>query len=80
MSYEPPGRTVEDSTLHPHGLVCKLGTWYLVATAPAGLRTYRVSRVRSVLVTDEPVEHPADFDLAATWADVRRRLSTRPAP
>lgn len=77
VSYEPPGRPAEYRRLHPHGLVCKRGVWYLVATAPGGLRTYRISRVRSVVVTGDPVERPPGFDLATTWAGVQRRLSDR---
>ncbi len=81
VTYEPPGRPAEDRQLHPHGLVCKRGVWYLLATAPNGLRTYRLTRVRSVETTDMPVERPADFDLAAAWAGVQQRLSARiPVP
>ena len=81
LRYEPPGRPAEDRRLHPHGLVNKRGVWYLLATAPAGLRTYRLSRVRSVAVTDDAAERPAGFDLAEAWAGVRRRLSARsPVP
>src|SRR5690606_24929580 len=50
-------------TVHPLGLVSKTSVWYLVAGTDAGLRTFRVSRVRSVTVTDRPVERPEDFDL-----------------
>ncbi|MHB8669058.1 MAG: helix-turn-helix transcriptional regulator [Acidimicrobiales bacterium] len=79
ISYEPPGRPAEDRRVQPHGLVCKRGVWYLVATAPGGLRTYRLSRVRSVVVTDEAVEPPAGFDLAEAWAGVQRQLAARMA-
>ena len=79
LSYEPPGRPAEDRLVHPHGLVCKRGVWYLVATTPAGLRTYRLSRVRSVTLTDKPVERPPGFDLAATWAEVGQMMSARAA-
>lgn len=75
--YEPPGRPVEARRLHPHGLVCKRGVWYLLATSPSGLRTYRVSRMRSVSVTDDPVDRPADFDLARAWAEVQRDVAGR---
>lgn len=79
--YEPPGRPAGERRLHPHGLVCKRGVWYLVATAPAGLRTYRVSRVREVRVTEEPVIRPPGFDLAATWAELQEGFLSRiPAP
>lgn len=56
--------------VHPLGLVDKGSTWYLIANTDRGLRTFRVNRVRSVESTDEPVERPADFDLAAAWRDV----------
>jgi predicted DNA-binding transcriptional regulator YafY len=80
VGYEPPGRSAEDRRLHPHGLVCKRGVWYLVATAAGGLRTYRVSRVRSVELTDQTVERPADFDLVEAWAGVQHRLTDRMQP
>ena len=81
LEYEPPGRRPAARRLHPHGLVCKRGVWYLLATSAAGLRTYRVSRVRSVLVTGEPVSRPPDFDLARAWAEVQRGITDRtPAP
>ena len=79
VGYEPPGRPVEQRRLHPHGLVCKQGVWYLVATAPAGLRTYRLSRVRSVEVTDQPVSEPPGFDLGQAWSGIQQRLSARAA-
>lgn len=54
--------------LEPLGLVCKGGRWYLLAGAgAAAVRTYRVDRVRSVEVLDEPTARPADFDLAGAW-------------
>ena len=62
---------------------CPVGSvWYLIAGTEAGMRTFRLSRVRSVEVIDEPVERPPDFDLAATWRDVvatieERRTSVR---
>ena len=53
----------------PLGLVAKGGVWYLVARAPEGeVRSYRVSRVTSARVSEEPCERPEDFDLAAFWA------------
>lgn len=77
VGYEPPGRPPEERRLKPHGLVYKRGVWYLVATAAAGLRTYRLSRVRSVVVTGEPVERPEGFDLAEVWSGVQRSMSAR---
>ncbi len=74
MVYEPPGRPAEARRVHPHGLVCKRGVWYLVATAEAGLRTYRVSRVRSLSVTEDAVVAPPGFDLATSWASTSSRV------
>ncbi|WP_369070313.1 helix-turn-helix transcriptional regulator [Kineococcus terrestris] len=54
--------------LDPLGLVLKAGAWYLVAAGDGGrVRTYRVSRVRSVADAGA-AERPAEFDLAAWWA------------
>lgn len=79
VEYEPPDRSLHVRRLHPHGLVCKRGVWYLLATSAAGLRTYRLSRMRSVRVTEDPVSQPPDFDLARAWADVQRGLAERTA-
>jgi predicted DNA-binding transcriptional regulator YafY len=68
-----------ERTVHPLGLVSKGPVWYLVADTDAGLRTFRLNRVRSVEVTDELAQRPEDFDLEETWratmavVDERRR-------
>lgn len=77
LCYAPPGRPAEDRRLHPHGLVCNRGIWYLVATAPRGMRTYRLSRVVSVRRTGLPADRPDGFDLATAWAAVGERLRER---
>lgn len=61
---------VASRELEPFGLVLKAGVWYLVArVVPDGaLRTYRVSRIRSVAQLDVAFERPADFDLARWWS------------
>ncbi len=79
-----------ERTVHPLGLVAKSSVWYLVAGTDAGLRTFRVGRVRSVTPTGEPVVRPEGFDLAETWSSVveamdelrnvvRARLRARPS-
>jgi len=60
--------------IDPLGLVLAAGDWYLVAQRSQQRRTYRVSRVRSVQLLDEPVRRPARFDLAESWAESRRDL------
>src|SRR5215218_426667 len=58
-----------ERAVDPLGLVAKGGVWYLVARAAGGeARSYRVSRVASARVSEEPCERPEDFDLAAFWA------------
>jgi predicted DNA-binding transcriptional regulator YafY len=74
LGYATPDRTESERTVHPLGVVAKGAVWYLVADTAAGLRTFRVSRVRSVVLTDEPVVRPDGFDLAATWRGIVARL------
>ncbi|HEY0520265.1 MAG TPA: YafY family protein [Ilumatobacteraceae bacterium] len=54
-------------TVHPLGLATKGGSWYLVAETDAGRRTFRVDRIQSVELTDEPVIRPNGFQLADAW-------------
>ena len=49
----------------PWGLVDKDDVWYLIAGTERGQRTFRVDRIIDAVVTDEPAERPADFELAA---------------
>jgi predicted DNA-binding transcriptional regulator YafY len=54
-------------TVDPLGLVAKGQSWYLVARAPNGLRTYRVSRMKALTFLKIPCERPPRFNLAAYW-------------
>ncbi len=54
-------------TVHPLGLATKGGSWYLVAETDAGRRTFRVDRIQSVEITDDPVVRPEGFVLADAW-------------
>jgi predicted DNA-binding transcriptional regulator YafY len=60
---EPAARVAD-----PLGLVAKGSAWYLVAAVDGEPRTYRVSRVRDVVVGDEPARRPEGFDLGAYWS------------
>ena len=58
----------------PWGLVAALGRWYLVAWDHLSQdeRMFRVDRIKSVELTDERVEPPADFDpdrYRAAWSE-----------
>lgn len=67
-------------TVDPLGLVAKGLSWYLVARAPHGMRTYKVSRMESVTVLAIGFERPAGFKLEAYWtrstAELREQASS----
>jgi predicted DNA-binding transcriptional regulator YafY len=67
IQYRRAGGEQVERTVDPLGLVAKGAAWYLVARTPAGFRTYRVSRIETAALLDEPSVRPADFDLAAYW-------------
>jgi predicted DNA-binding transcriptional regulator YafY len=54
-------------TVDPLGLVAKGLSWYLVARAAHGIRTYRVSRMQAVTALAAGFERPPRFDLAEYW-------------
>jgi predicted DNA-binding transcriptional regulator YafY len=62
-------------TVDPFGIVSKQAVWYLVARAPAGMRTYRLSRMRNAVVLAVPFSRPANFDLAAHWKGATEQLT-----
>ena len=68
VDYQRGDKGVE-RTLHPLGIVLKGGVWYLVAATEGQVRTYRVSRIATLQLLDEPAERPERFDLGAFWAE-----------
>lgn len=58
----------------PLGVVMKGGAWYLVAQVEGSPRTYRISRVLDLIVTEERFDWPRNFDLAGYWNENTRRL------
>ena len=65
--YSRPDGDTGVRTVDPYGIVNKQAVWYLVARAPAGMRTYRFSRMQNAVVLAVTFERPANFDLAAHW-------------
>jgi predicted DNA-binding transcriptional regulator YafY len=59
----------------PLGLVAKGSAWYLVANTPAGMRTFRVSRIERATPLNQSCRRPPDFNLAAYWTSVTKELS-----
>jgi predicted DNA-binding transcriptional regulator YafY len=62
--------------VEPLGLILKAGVWYLAARVERSVRTYRASNILALTVTEETFERPADFDLAAWWAQASARFET----
>jgi len=77
LGYADRTRSETERVIHPLGLVEKNMVWYLIADTAKGLRTFRLNRVRSVVVTDDPVVRPPDFDLAETWRSVVETIEER---
>ena len=81
ITYEAAGsHAPTERTIDPIGLVDSAGRWYLVAERGGELRTYRVSRIRSVSVLAEPSAPSDTRPLAEIWAALRTGLEQREAP
>ena len=68
---------VVERELAPLGLVLKAGVWYLVAQAGGKPRTYRISAIETLALTDAAFERPGAFDLAGYWAAWARDFESR---
>ena len=62
------GSAISDREIDPLGVVLKGGVWYVVARADEKLRTFRLSSILALVVTNQTFERPAGFDLPAYWA------------
>ncbi|HMQ38054.1 MAG TPA: WYL domain-containing protein [Micropruina sp.] len=83
LRYASAGTTPEGAgvrTVDPYGLVENAGRWYLLAAHRGKERTYRVSRIVSATVLDEPARVPAELDLAEVWARKRAAFEERAEP
>ncbi len=77
LVYAGRGREESERLVDPLGLVDKDDIWYLIAGTPKGQRTFRVERVVSAELTDEPFERPADFDLTTAWNEIVEQMEVR---
>jgi predicted DNA-binding transcriptional regulator YafY len=80
LGYASRSGEVTTRVVHPLGLVAKGPVWYLIAGTEAGLRTFRVDRVKAVDPTGEPVARPEGFDLADAWRSIAARVDQMRAP
>lgn len=69
-----------ERTVHPLGLVAKGPTWYLVSDTDAGRRTFRIDRVSSLELTDDPALRPEGFDLAESWREIADEVDRTRTP
>ena len=77
LGYTDAKGAVTDRVVHPLGLVSKGTTWYLVADTDGGRRTFRVWRVQTVELLDEPAVRPPDFDLHSAWQEIVATVDDR---
>jgi predicted DNA-binding transcriptional regulator YafY len=74
VRYRRWGNSEVDRVLEPLGIVLKNGVWYLIAKGDSEPRTYRVSRILALAMTDEKFDRPADFDLGKHWEVAAERV------
>jgi predicted DNA-binding transcriptional regulator YafY len=67
LTYERNDGNIHDRLVQPYGLVAKGGSWYLVADESGNFRSYRVSRITDVKLTNRHFQRHPDFDLIAHW-------------
>jgi predicted DNA-binding transcriptional regulator YafY len=67
VEYENFDGKITQRLLAPYSLVCKSSVWYLLAERDKELRTYRVTRIRSVRLLDKSFSRHPDFDLPTYW-------------
>jgi predicted DNA-binding transcriptional regulator YafY len=72
--YEKSDGDCTDRDVDPLGLVARGNHWYLVAAKGEERRTYRVSRIRTAEILEEPCGRPHAFDLAAHWEASAKRF------
>ncbi|WP_139488845.1 helix-turn-helix transcriptional regulator [Brevibacillus dissolubilis] len=87
MTYERADGEMVERIVEPLGLVAKGSTWYVVAsrrreTEAVGdqaeksneYRTYRVTRIKSIIMTEDTFLRPVGFQLAAYWENSTRQF------
>ncbi|HSW05841.1 helix-turn-helix transcriptional regulator [Aquabacterium sp.] len=77
---------VSDRVVEPLGLVLKAGTWYMAAMKTGNkagnaagektseARVYRLAAIQALELLPETFQRPANFDLAAWWAQAAQRF------
>lgn len=66
--------------IDPLGLASKGAHWYMVANSDAGLRTFRVDRMQSLVETGNAAARPDAFDLEDAWRLIADRVEDMRMP
>jgi predicted DNA-binding transcriptional regulator YafY len=77
VSYRKWDGVPVDRTLSPLGLVLKGTAWYVVAVGHSRTNAFRVSRIESIVLTDEHFPRPDDFELRRYWLSFSEQLERR---
>ena len=80
LGYVDRAGSETERTVHPLGIVAKGPAWYLVSDTDDGRRTFRIDRVCSVALTDEPAQRPEGFDLAESWREIAGEVDRKRTP
>lgn len=70
-------KTIETA---PLGIVLKGGAWYMASLTDDSVRTYRISRILDLFVSETHFEPSRNFDLAAYWNANTERLEAELHP
>lgn len=71
---------IRQRTAQPLGVVLKGGQWYMVARVEADTRTYRISRILSLILKDETFDRQPDFNLSQFWQTNTRQMESTQYP
>ncbi len=74
IAYEKANKETSERIIEPLGLVAKGRTWYLIAVSNKDLKNFRVSRIKSVRLLNEPFVRPANFNLADYWTQSKHQF------
>jgi predicted DNA-binding transcriptional regulator YafY len=80
LSYVARDGSATTRVIDPLGLASKGAHWYMVANTEAGLRTFRVDRIQSLVETGSAVVRPEGFDLDDAWRLIADRVEDMRLP
>jgi predicted DNA-binding transcriptional regulator YafY len=80
LAYVARNQAPSTRVVHPLGLASKGTVWYLVADTEAGLRTFRVDRIRGASPTGAKAVRPEGFELTEAWRLITDEVDQRRSP